>query len=59
MQMIVAQNLPAPLAYATRPDVESDVTAVALGEEDRFLEDGHDEKTTARTSFVYTESRMS
>jgi hypothetical protein len=44
MQVIVAENLSALLAHSALPDVESDVTAVALGKEDRFLEDGHDEK---------------
>ena len=32
--MIVAENLAAPLAHAARPDVESHMAAIALGEED-------------------------
>src|SRR5262249_50572170 len=43
VEMVVTQNLAAPLAHAARPDVKPHVTAIALGEEDRFLEDGHDE----------------
>lgn len=42
--MIVAEDLPATLAHAALADVESHVAAIALGEEDGFLENGHDEK---------------
>ena len=57
--MIVAENLATPLAHAARADVESHMAAIALGEEDRFLEDGHTQKTTARPGVVYTSSRFS
>ena len=41
--MVVAQDLAAPLAHAARANMESHMAAIALGEENRFLEDGHDE----------------
>jgi len=41
--MVVAENLAASLAHAALTDVESHMAAIALGKENRFLEDGHDE----------------
>ncbi len=61
--MVVAENLSAPLAHAARADVESRMAAIALGEEDRFLEDGHDENYRGPRcrlhGVVYTSSRFS
>jgi hypothetical protein len=42
--MVVAQNLLALLAHAAATDVKSHVTAIALGEEHGFLQEGHAEK---------------
>jgi hypothetical protein len=42
--MVLAQNLPTALAHAALANVELHVAAVALREEDRLLEDRHEEK---------------
>ncbi len=51
--MIVAQNLPAALADAARADLELHVATIALGKEDRFLEDGHAESYRASTARLH------
>jgi hypothetical protein len=48
--MVLAQNLPTALAHTALTNVEPHVAAVALREEDRLLEDRHEEKGVVRVS---------
>jgi len=57
VKVIVAENLSASLAHTASADVKSGVAAITLGEENRFLEEGHAAKTIARSRGVYTAKR--